>query len=74
MKVIRESGGEHGDCLMSYIDFESTVLGFSEDITLFWGYQTPFNKELISKHKDDKHNTNTLQDYILQTIKVIWYT
>jgi|TARA_R110000796_G_scaffold86611_1_gene187335 hypothetical protein len=55
MKVIRESGGEHGDCLMSYIDFESTVLGFSEDITLFWGYQTPFNKELISKHKDDKH-------------------
>ena len=49
MKVIRESGGEHGDCLMSYVDFESTVLGFPEDITLFWGYQTPFNKELIDK-------------------------
>ena len=45
MKVIRESGGEHGDCLMSYIDFESTVLGFSEDITLFWGI-----KHLLTKN------------------------
>jgi len=55
MKVIRDTGGEHSDCLMSYVDFETTASEFSEDIILFWGYQTPFNLDLINQHKDHKN-------------------
>jgi len=55
MKVIRDTGGEHSDCLMAYVDFDSAALQFTEDVVLFWGYQTPFNKELINQHKDHKH-------------------
>ena len=55
MKVIRDSGGEYSDCLMSYVDFEMVASEFSEDIILFWGYQTPFNEGLISQYKDHKH-------------------
>ena len=55
MKIIRELGGEYGDCLMAYVDFDSLSSEYSDDIALFWGYQTPFNKELVNQHKDYKH-------------------
>jgi hypothetical protein len=55
MKIVRELGGEHSDCLMAYVDFEMVASEFSEDIILFWGYQTPFNEGLISQYKDHKH-------------------
>ena len=55
MKIIRELGGEYGDCLMAYVDFDSISSEYSDDIALFWGYQTPFNQELINQHKGYKH-------------------
>ena len=55
MKIVRELGGEHSDCLMAYVDFDSLASKYPEDVVLFWGYQTPFNRTLVDQYKDHRH-------------------